>query len=178
MRDENIDTSKLVFIPGESPITSYDLIEVADCGVVFSSTIGLEMAMLGMPVLVGSSVYYVGKGFTVDPRDASDYFALLTRFGNDCAEFVPMERQVQEARLFHFLLHFAAQWPYPYDKPSAIEWTPPDELVAGNDFAPFVPILDSLALTEDEWRNALPEFLGVRADNHVSPKNRVALPSG
>jgi hypothetical protein len=163
-----IDLADIVLVPGEQLVNSYDLIEAADCGVVFSTTVGLEMAMLGKPVLVGSAVYYAGKGFTVDPRDAENYLDLLTRFSGDCAEFSPSVRHIQEAKLFHFLLHYAIQWPYPYDKPSGIEMTPPHKLVAGDTITRFIPTLDALSLTKEEWLEALPEFLSAATENHMS----------
>ena len=58
-------------------INTYDLIEKMHLGIVFSSTIGLEMAMLGKKVLLGSEVYYAKKGFTIDPKNSNDYFKLL-----------------------------------------------------------------------------------------------------
>ncbi len=163
-----IPTSKLIFIPGREKINTYEIMEEADCGVVFSTTVGLEMAMMGKPVLLGAPVYYGGKGFTVDAKDRDDYFAKLSKFGTDCSDFAPTGQQVRNARLYHFLLHFAGQWPYPYDKPSAIERTPPEALVAGDAIGPIVPTLDCLALTEGEWRKALPDFLGVSGDNHLA----------
>ncbi len=168
VRDAGIDLSDVVLIPAEQSVNTYDLIGAADCGVVFSTTVGLEMAMLGKPVLVGSSVYYAGKGFTVDPRDADDYLALLARFGGDCTDFIPTAHRVQDAKLFHFLLHYAMQWPFPYDKPSGIERTPPDRLVARDCIENFIPTLDALSQTKEEWREALPLYLNASADNHMS----------
>jgi hypothetical protein len=42
----------------EDPLSAYALAEEADVGLTFGSTIGLEMAMLGKPVLLGSKALY------------------------------------------------------------------------------------------------------------------------
>jgi hypothetical protein len=47
-------------------MSSYDLIDRADVGLVYTSTTGLELALAGKPVVVAGEVHYRGKGFTID----------------------------------------------------------------------------------------------------------------
>lgn len=162
-----IDTSRLVFIPGSHKINTYDLMQEADCGVVFSTTVGLEMAMMGKPVLLGAPVYYGGKGFTVDSESREDYLEKLTLFGTDCSTFALRNEQVVDARLYHFLLHFAGQWPYPYDKPSAMVRMPPQELVRHPDVSRYLPFLDAMALSQDEWPSQVGRFINTNATSHM-----------
>ena len=58
-------------------INTYDLIEAADLGLVYTTTVGMEMAMSGLPVIVAGQTHYRGKGFTLDPEDWSAYFDML-----------------------------------------------------------------------------------------------------
>jgi len=65
--------SNVRIVPPESDLSSYALIRLARCGLVYTSTVGLEMAMEGYPVVVAGDVHYAGKGFTSDPSDPADY---------------------------------------------------------------------------------------------------------
>ncbi|MBN1902437.1 hypothetical protein JW926_14015 [Candidatus Sumerlaeota bacterium] len=69
------DTIKLV--DADSPISSYSLIEMADLVLAFTSTTGLEAAMMGKPVIIAARTHYRGKGFTIDPKDKNQYFQFL-----------------------------------------------------------------------------------------------------
>jgi capsule polysaccharide export protein KpsC/LpsZ len=57
----------------EDPIDSYVLIRMARVGLVYASTVGLEMAVAGTPVVVAGDAHYSGKGFTYDPSDRENY---------------------------------------------------------------------------------------------------------
>ena len=50
----------------ESAVDSYALIQASTAVLVYTSTIGLESALLGRPVLVAADVHYRGQGFTYD----------------------------------------------------------------------------------------------------------------
>jgi hypothetical protein len=56
--------------PSES-VSSYGLMRLSDVVLVWTSTIGLEAAANGCPVVVGGRTHYGGKGFTWDVQDQS-----------------------------------------------------------------------------------------------------------
>ena len=85
-------------------VNTYDLIDKMHLGIVFSSTVGLEMAMLGKKVLLGSEVYYSKKGFTIDPKNSNDYFNLLD-FHINSKESVISKIKSRKAQFYHYLLH-------------------------------------------------------------------------
>jgi hypothetical protein len=60
-------------IPPESPVNSYVLGRLAGCALVYTSTVGLELALEGQPVVVAGEVHYAGKGFTLDPTSPAEY---------------------------------------------------------------------------------------------------------
>lgn len=63
-----------------SPLTKlsvYDLIPHVRFGLVFTSTVGLEMACRGMAVVTGGVSVYHDMGFTFDPPTAQEYFKTL-----------------------------------------------------------------------------------------------------
>ncbi len=58
-------------IPADSDESSYALIDQAACGLVFVSSIGLEMACQGKAVIACAEAHYAGKGFTHDASPES-----------------------------------------------------------------------------------------------------------
>jgi hypothetical protein len=69
----------VALIPPESKVNTYDLIESAHLGLVYTSTVGLEMAMHGVPVVTAGQTHYRGKGFTDDPATFEDYLETVER---------------------------------------------------------------------------------------------------
>jgi hypothetical protein len=65
--------SHVVVVPHDSPVNTYDLIELAHLGLVYTTTAGIEMAMNGVPVVVAGRTHYRERGFTYDPSTAEDY---------------------------------------------------------------------------------------------------------
>lgn len=57
--------------------STYQLIQIADVGLVFNSTVGIEIAALGRPVITAGRAHYSHKGFTNDPQNAEAYFSAL-----------------------------------------------------------------------------------------------------
>jgi hypothetical protein len=89
-------------VPPESDLSSYTLAQLARCGLVYSSTMGLEMAMEGIPVVVAGEVHYGDKGFTLDTAGPTDYPQLIVR-----AMESPRDRGTQErARRYGYALFF------------------------------------------------------------------------
>ncbi|MGH9460054.1 MAG: hypothetical protein ACRD1X_02465, partial [Vicinamibacteria bacterium] len=64
-------------IAPDRDLSSYTLMKLAQCGLVYTSTVGLEMAMLGLPVVVAGETHYSGKGFTLDPSTRTEYRAAI-----------------------------------------------------------------------------------------------------
>jgi hypothetical protein len=69
--------ANVVVVPPDSGASSYALMRLADCGLVYGSTTGLEMGARGIPVVVAGQIYYGGHGFTIDPPSPSAYLAAL-----------------------------------------------------------------------------------------------------
>jgi hypothetical protein len=61
-------------------LTVYDLIPIARVGLVHTTTVGLEMAARGLPVITSGESPYRGLGLTTDPRTKEEYFSSLKHF--------------------------------------------------------------------------------------------------
>jgi hypothetical protein len=101
-------------IAAGDPINTYDLLEIADLGLVYTTTVGMEMAMSGVPTVVTGHTHYRGKGFTLDPVDWESYFELLNQVLGD----------PQQARLERPLVDLAWQYAYRFffDYPLPFPW--------------------------------------------------------
>jgi len=55
-------------VQADDPTSSYVFMDEAMLGFVYSSTVGLELAARGVPVLVAADTHYRGRGFTFDPN--------------------------------------------------------------------------------------------------------------
>lgn len=60
-------------------LTVYQLFPVVQVGLVHTTTVGIEMAALGLPVITTAKSPYRGFGFTIDPVSQETYFDLLER---------------------------------------------------------------------------------------------------
>ena len=58
-------------------VNTYDLMEIADLGLVYTTTTGLEMCMNGIPVIACGETHYRKLGFTLDPMSWDEYYAMI-----------------------------------------------------------------------------------------------------
>jgi hypothetical protein len=66
-------------VQAEDPTSSYVFMDLASLGLVYTSTVGLELAARGVPVVVAADTHYRGRGFTIDPDNPGDYWAAADR---------------------------------------------------------------------------------------------------
>jgi hypothetical protein len=95
-------------------VNSYDLIELCSFGVVYTTTLGLEMALSGKPVIVVGQTHYRGKGFTLDPETWEEYFQWMERLLSDPGNFQLSEDQVCLAWRYAYRFFFDYPFPFPW----------------------------------------------------------------
>jgi hypothetical protein len=92
-------------VPPESDVSSYALASMSSVGLVYASTMGLEMAAMGMPVIVAGLVHYAGKGFTFEVPSRHAYPSLLRQVLRDAVRDPDRAaRALQYAYFFFFKL--------------------------------------------------------------------------
>jgi hypothetical protein len=64
-------------IPAAQKLNTYDLIDIASLGLVYTTTTGLEMSLAGVPVIVSGQTHYAQRGFTLDPNTWDEYYSTL-----------------------------------------------------------------------------------------------------
>ena len=98
----------------EDPVNTYDLIELASVGLVYTTTVGLEMAMAGLPVVVTGRTHYAQKGFTYDPVDWPAYQNMLDKILAKPREARLSPKQTEQAWLYAYLFFFEFSLPFPW----------------------------------------------------------------
>lgn len=101
-------------VEAQNPINTYDLIDIADLGLAYTTTVGMEMAMSGVPVILGGSTHYRSKGFTLDPTSWEDYFATIDRVIADPNSFILKREQVDQAWNYAYRFFFEYPQPFPW----------------------------------------------------------------
>ena len=81
--------SNVFIIPPESPVDSYAVLSACNAILFYGSTMGLELACLGLPVICCAGVVHLRyKGFTWDAETPEQYFAFLDQ--------LPRKRQPED----------------------------------------------------------------------------------
>lgn len=106
--------SNIHLVPADAPVNTYDLVEFADLGLVYTTTVGMEMAMSGVPVIVIGETHYRGKGFTLDPASWESYEEMLDRVLTSPAEHALSRQQVDQAWNYAYRFYFDYPMPFPW----------------------------------------------------------------
>jgi hypothetical protein len=97
-------------IPAEEELSPLEFFELVDGGVTVYGTSGLELCLMGKPVILAGEAHYGGKGFTYDGLNIDCYRRLLERAPSIGA--LPDE-QLRLARLYAYSYFVARQVPLP-----------------------------------------------------------------
>ena len=95
-------------------INSYDLVDIATVGLVYTTTMGLEMPMSGVPVIVAGQTHYRGRGFTMDPDSWVSYYKMLGSVLDDPKSAALSEDQVKLAWRYAYSFFFEYARPFPW----------------------------------------------------------------
>ncbi len=95
-------------------VNTYDLMEIADLGLVYTTTVGLEMAMRGVPVIVAGKTHYRGRGFTYDPANYEDNFAITAQLLENTASKRLSQTQIDTAWNYAYRFFFEYPRPFPW----------------------------------------------------------------
>lgn len=101
-------------IKPDEKVNTYDLVDITDFGLVYTTTVGLEMAMGGIPVIVTGKTHYANKGFTLDPLSWDEYLNLLAKVTKDPKNNWLTQSQVEQAWLYAYLFFFEFSLPFPW----------------------------------------------------------------
>jgi hypothetical protein len=89
-------------VDASSGLSSYTLGAMSRFAIVYTSTMGLELAATGVPVVVAGDTHFRDLGFTVDVDDRDGYPALLDRLLSGDAPSPDTELARRYAHFFFF----------------------------------------------------------------------------
>jgi hypothetical protein len=102
-------------VQAPDPINTYDLMQIADVGLVYTTTVGMEMAMCGVQVVVGGRTHYRGKGFTHDPASWEEYFQTIDQALDAASRAAGHSRQeIERAWVYAYRFFFDYPTPFPW----------------------------------------------------------------
>jgi hypothetical protein len=101
-------------IAAADKVNTYDLIEIADVGLAYTTTVGLETAMNGRPVISCGQTHYRGRGFTLDPNSWDEYFSMLEKVLSNLSAYRLNNAQVEAAWNYGYRFFFEYARPFPW----------------------------------------------------------------
>lgn len=101
LRERFDDDPRCRFIAADDPVNTYDLLHSARLVLPYVSTIGIEAAAIGKPVLVSGTSYYSNLGFVWSAASREEYFDLLRR--GVMGELEPLPDQSDRAWAAYYL---------------------------------------------------------------------------
>ncbi|HEY6396042.1 MAG TPA: hypothetical protein VIX82_01180 [Solirubrobacteraceae bacterium] len=95
----------------DDPISSYVLMARSRLGLVYTSTVGMELALAGVPVVVAGRTHYRGRGFTIDVDSSAEYWEQVDQSLGaapstaDCLAITQVARRYAHLFFFRFMQH-------------------------------------------------------------------------
>jgi hypothetical protein len=103
--------SHIRLVGPQEKINTYDLMEITDLALVYTTHAGLEMATRGIPVLISGKAHYRRKGFTLDADTWDEYFSVL----NQALHSIPKRLTPEQLELaWNYAYSFFAEYPRPF----------------------------------------------------------------
>jgi hypothetical protein len=93
-------------VPADDPTNSYVFMDEASLGLIYTSTVGLELAARGIPVLLAADAHYRGRGFTLDPVTSAEYWETADRLLRSPPDEHERQRVRELARRYAALFFF------------------------------------------------------------------------
>ena len=103
--------SNIHLIGPTEKVNTYDLMEITDLALVYTTTAGLEMAVRGILVMVSGRANYRTKGFTLDANTMDEYFSVL----DHAIKSLPVRLTPEQMEMaWNYAYTFFAEYPRPF----------------------------------------------------------------
>jgi len=109
--------SNITYIPPESKVSTYELIDACDVVLVFGSTVGIEAVHKGKPTILMGQAIYKGFGGNIEPDSHEELIKILkesAELGHVPEQYVPSDEAMRRAATIYAfgLLEFGIQQKY------------------------------------------------------------------
>jgi hypothetical protein len=98
----------IILFDAADEVDSYTLIENMKFGLIYSSTIGLEIAYYGKNCLIGGDAFYKNQNFVIPSENRKDYFEKLQNLLLKSPEIVDKKESI--LRFIHFIYFDRVNW--------------------------------------------------------------------
>jgi capsular polysaccharide export protein len=167
-----IDTENIVLL-GPRDVGSAALYQQIDCGLVWRSSIGIEMTVLGLPCVVSGKAHWRSYFSLSEPKNYDEYISTIDEVPH---HEIGKENQTKAAVFLHFFKHYLHYF-VPYIKnvdyggldPTIIRWNKQrlqtffqegDNNIDAILHQLNINKLEDLWSVEDELRRQFPELMG------------------
>ncbi|TFH49397.1 MAG: hypothetical protein E4G92_01945 [Bacteroidia bacterium] len=84
-----IRSDKIYLIDSTDRVNTYDLIDNMEYGLIYSSTVGMEIAYVNKACVVAGKPYFINKPFVITPASREDYFSTVGQLNRKNLRFEP-----------------------------------------------------------------------------------------
>lgn len=98
--------SNIKIIKPESDLSTYTLSEFLHAALVYTTKVGLEFAVKGIPSIVAGEAFYRNKGFTYDVTSKKQYFSLLDNHNQLKANDLARVHRARQYAYYYFFKRF------------------------------------------------------------------------
>lgn len=98
----------IILFDAADEVDSYTLIENMKVGLIYSSTIGLEIAYYGKNCLIGGDAFYKNQNFVIPSENKNDYFEKLQNLLLKSTENIYNKESI--LRFIHFIYFNRVNW--------------------------------------------------------------------
>ncbi len=95
-----VDT--ITVLDSSDKVSSYEIMKRMDYGLIYSSTIGLEIAWEGKPCIVAGIPWFRGRGFIISPSTKEEYFSNIDRLNSNSNYYVPDRDKIIESVYYNY----------------------------------------------------------------------------
>lgn len=138
----------------DEKINTYDCMEIAGLGLAYTTTVGMEMAMRAVPVILAGNTHYRGRGFTHDPSTWDEYYDTLDRLLTDLPAHRLGKEQVERAWNYAYRFFFDFPMPFPWRLMhfwKDVDLWPVGKVLSGEGQAQYKRTFDYLAGEPIKW---------------------------
>lgn len=96
----------VLLVRPDDPLSSYGLLAISDLVLGYTTTVGLEAAVRGIPVAVAGRTHYRGRGFTIDIESHADLEKAIAEPPAMSPEQVDLARRYAFAFFFRLMIPF------------------------------------------------------------------------
>lgn len=108
--------SNIIVVPPESGMSTYSLMSLCNSAIIYSTKTGVELASIGVPIIVAGEAWIRNKGITHDASSPAEYFRILERLPFPARLGAA---QVARARRYAYHFFFSRMIPLPFIEPKA-----------------------------------------------------------